>query len=211
MKKLVLAAGVLAVALVIPGTAPGALVNITVDDDFYDPQNATFDFPATPDARWDWDGIGPSNTVREHTVTQDKGLFKSGAPTNTGSFEVSASSGTYPYHCAVHGSAMTGTLNILVTSSEQDLDSLRLHWATPTTTTGNRFDVRYRIDSGPGEEPWKTWLKQTRKKSKVFGNDNRPTSFDLTRGDYEFSARSVKVKRNKRPKRSRFSPPLLVE
>ena len=75
MKRLVLAVGVLAAALLVPGTAGGALVNIKVDDDFYDPANATFEFPASPDARWDWDALG-GGTANEHTVTQDKGLFR---------------------------------------------------------------------------------------------------------------------------------------
>ena len=51
-------------------------------------------------------------------------------------------------------------------------------------------------------------VQAARKKSKVFGGPNdRPIAFDNGIHSYEFSARSVKVKRNKKPKRSQYSPP----
>jgi hypothetical protein len=201
MKRLAFATGLLAVALLVPSSAPGALVNIDVLDDEYDPQEATFYFPANPSARWDWGGIGGS-TTNQHTVTQNKGLFKSGAPKDTGSFEVNTSSGTYPYHCEVHGDAMTGTLNILTGFSERDADSVRVSWATDKSTTGKRFDVRYAVDGGD----FLIWQRGTRKRSKVFGNDDKPEAFDPVAHDYEFSARSIKGKPSKK-KRSKYSPP----
>ena len=55
-------------------------------------------------------------------------------PKNTGDFEVNAATGN-PYNCEVHGKGMTGTLNILTTYTETDAGSVRVPWATPTTTT----------------------------------------------------------------------------
>ena len=65
--------------------------------------------------------------------------------------------------------------------------------------------------TGSTAGPWKKWFRRTRKKSKVFGGpNNRPIAFDNGMHTYEFSARSVKVKRNKKPKRSQYSPPEIV-
>jgi len=202
MKKLAFAA-LAAAALFVPSSAPGALVDIDVLDDEYAPQDAIFGFPADPGARWTWGGFPGETTENEHTVTQNKKLFKSGAPKDTGDFEVNASAGKYPYHCTVHGvSGMKGTLSILTGFAELDADSVRVRWATANSTTGKRFDVRYRVDGGD----FLIWQRNTRKLSKVFGRNDKPVEFDPAAHDYDFSARSVKGKPAKH-KRSKWSPP----
>jgi plastocyanin len=47
-----------------------------------------------------------------HTATADGGSFNTGtiAPGGTSTPITMASAGTFPYHCAIHGLAMTGTL-----------------------------------------------------------------------------------------------------
>ena len=58
-------------------------------------------------------------------------------------------------------------------------------WASSTTQTGNRFDVMYRVGSGP----WKTWRNNTSARSMVFGARSQPAR--VARGKtYSFKVRS---------------------
>jgi endo-1,4-beta-D-glucanase Y/plastocyanin len=56
---------------------------------------------------WGWVGF--------HNVVSDTGLFNSGAASSPGSFAFTFNTvGTYPYHCAIHGSiGMTGTIFVI--------------------------------------------------------------------------------------------------
>ncbi len=57
-------------------------------------------------------------------------------------------------------------------------------WAAAGTNTGNRFDVMYRVASGP----WKTWRNNTSARSMVFGGAG-PVA--VARGkSYSFRVRS---------------------
>ncbi len=210
MRKLgAVAAGLTAAILLVgTGVSQGALVNITVDDNQFDPKTADFDFLLAGDQNvvWDWGELG-GGTNNNHNVVQKKGLFKSGNPKDDGSFEILASAGKYPYYCEVHrGNGMKGKVNIIPAAGTVTSDSIEVHWARTGTTTGKRFDVRYRVDD---EKP-KYWKRNTKKFSGVFGGANdKPVAVDLTSHDYEFQVRSKKG--NPRQKRwSGFSPPLVV-
>jgi plastocyanin len=68
----------------------------------YAPQ--TVDIAAGGTVTWTWAG------GVLHSVTSDTGLFDSGIK-STGTFTVTfPTAGTFPYHCAVHGLVMSGTV-----------------------------------------------------------------------------------------------------
>jgi hypothetical protein len=78
----------------------------------------------------------------------------------------------------------------------------RVRWATPASETGRRFDIRFRAGKGP----WEMWLRDTKRRSAVFGRDGRPAAIrDGAR--YRFQARALRTKL----KRSDWSPALPVD
>jgi plastocyanin len=54
-----------------------------------------------------------------HTATSDAAGFNTGtlAPGATSAAITMSAAGAFGYHCAIHGSAMTGTLNVIVPGS----------------------------------------------------------------------------------------------
>jgi hypothetical protein len=79
-------------------------------------------------------------------------------------------------------------------------DWIDFGWADAQTTTGNRYDVRYRTG-----KKWKTWLKKTKKASGKFGKRKKPVKVNQGR-TYEFQARS-----RQGSSKSGWSPSLVVE
>jgi len=103
----------------------------------------------------------------DHTVTQDAGVFDSGALVDAFSFTRKFSAGTYSYHCKKHGDqGMVGTVTVApqVLSTPAGLP-FTVKWAALGTNTGNTYDVMYRVGRGV----WKTWSDNTSAKSMVFG------------------------------------------
>lgn len=208
MRKLeaaVAAAASVAMLLVGAAVGQGALVNITVDDNFFDPAVDTFEFPANPDVRWDWNF--PDGTDNRHNVVSKRGMFRSGNPKRNGEFDLAASAGKYAYYCEVHrGDGMKGKVNIVPGAVTVTVSSIEVAWAIPENTTGKRFDVRYKIDGGK----YKYWKRNTKKLNGVFGGPNdKPAAVDFDAHDYSFQARSRKGPPKKK-KISGFSPPLVV-
>jgi hypothetical protein len=207
MKRLVLAGCVFAAAFFAPGAAPGALINIDVlDDEYHQVADEISMFQAnSPNLLYDWGGFAEDQTQHKHTVTQNRGLFDSGEERDHGQFEVKASVGKYKYFCRIHkDEGMRETVSVIPLFTEATADTVRVTWATEFTTTGKRFDVRYRVDGGD----WIIWQKQTKKRTKVFGKNGKPEAYEPGSHDYEFSARSQKGKPSKH-KRSGWSPPTL--
>lgn len=122
----------------------------------------------------------------DHTVTQDRGLFDTGVAAAGINFTRKFSAGTFPYHCEEHGGVggvgMSGVVRVAPTTKAGPRGlPFTVAWAARGTNTGNRFDVQYRVGSGA----WKTWMRNTRARSKVFGARNRPVR--LRRGkSYSF-------------------------
>src|SRR5687767_3318562 len=91
--------------LIFAGAAFSA-VGVSVEDDFFTPTNLNISKGTT--VTWTW------NTNRNHTVTSGNAsaptnLFDSGIK-SSGTFSFTFNStGTFPYHCRVHGAMMTGT------------------------------------------------------------------------------------------------------
>jgi len=209
MKRLAIATLVAAGGVLVWATAgQGALVNITVEDDEFVPGNASFQFLEidNPNVVWDWGELG-SGTNRDHNVVQQRGMFRSGSPKDDGSYELQASAGKYQYFCEVHrDDGMRAKVSIVPAIDDITPDSGRVIWAFESTTTGKRFDVRYRVNGGD----WALWKNGTKKFNATFGGpDDKPVAFETSTNTYEFSARSQKGKPSKR-KRSGWSPPLSV-
>jgi plastocyanin len=133
----------------------------------------------------------------DHTVTQNNGVFNTGALADAFTFTRKFSAGTYPYHCEKHGAdGMVGTVKVgpQVSSAPAGL-AFTVKWAVAGTQTGTSFDVKYRVGSGP----WKTWRTNTSAKSMVFGKGG-PVA--VARGKtYSFQVRSGSGARE-----SAFSP-----
>ena len=152
-------------AVAVPATAL-ASVTITVepapDEDVFTPSSATLDLG---DGTFDWQwGPNGEGAVDQHNVLHTDALFSSGEPVpSRPPFSLAASAGSYAYYCTIHV-GMDGDVNVrpVLTGSDGGKGPIAVSWATPATTTGNKFDVRY---STGGK--FKTWLKKSRKLSGI--------------------------------------------
>lgn len=112
-----------------------------------------------------------SGQETEHSVRHNAGVFDSGTPAAFLDFRRTFSAGTFAYHCAKHGAAMSGRVAVPPQVLAQPTGlPFTVKWATTATNTGNRFDVQYRIGTGV----WKNWLSSTTARSKVFGAESSP-------------------------------------
>lgn len=107
----------------------------------------------------------------EHSVLHNARVFDSGTPVAFLDYRRSFSAGTFAYHCAKHGLAMSGQVRVApqVLAKPAGLP-FTVRWGTAASNTGNRFQVQYRIARGP----WKTWLGNTTLRSRVFGAKSSP-------------------------------------
>jgi plastocyanin len=81
--------------------------SVDVQDTFYAPRNVTIS--AGGAVTWTWRSSG------SHTVTSDDNgaTFDSSPAKNMGTFtHTFPTAGSYPYHCEIHGAAMTGTITV---------------------------------------------------------------------------------------------------
>jgi plastocyanin len=100
-----------------PGTTnPGSVStnSVTVASASFDPSNITVAVGST--VNWTWnscsdDGYGGSNTCVSHAITFDDGSGIASATQSSGTFSRTfQAAGTYKYHCAIHGQAMSGQI-----------------------------------------------------------------------------------------------------
>jgi hypothetical protein len=189
----------------------GPPADITILDDAYLPDGISAESGATRKPLgepfiWKWGSDG-SGTTDFHNVRQNKGLFNSGDDvTSSPPFSTTPSAGSFPFYCTVHSSTgMRGTVEVLpIRDSTAEPAGLpfKVAWDDPaTSTTANKFDVRYRVNGGK----LKTWFDDTKKTGAIFGKNNRPVKVKEP-SLYEFQVRSQKGRRAK----SGFSPPLPV-
>jgi glucose/arabinose dehydrogenase len=183
-----------------------APIGITVDDNFYEPDDVTTDFDMR--VRWNWDTGGP--TAFAHNVRQDRKLFYSGAPTKTDRLTIYPSAGHYHYYCEEHGFGMDGRVKV---RPIEDLSNdpvglpFRVRWARSATQTGRYFAVRFRVDKGSGYGAWRTWKRNSSKNSDNFGVGGKPVTVRSGR-TYQFEARTKIAPRSDR--KSAWSPILTV-
>lgn len=201
---MVWATGVLLALPALAHAVDGGPTQISINDDFFDPDRATRDFETGPSFHWSR-SIGSTN---QHNVRQDDKLFLSGNPT-TGPIELSVngSAGSFHYYCEVHGSpsgGMDGVVRVRPGLDQApDGRPFTVIWADVNTNTGGAFDVRFRVGSGD----WRTWKNDTEKFQAVFGRNGKPIR---VRPDkvYKFQARSEKASNHS--KHSDWSPKLTV-
>ena len=97
-------------------TNPGGTVTNTVNlaDQAFNP--ATVTVPAGTTVTWQWpstcsDGYGGYYTCPTHSVVFDDGSNIQSPTQSSGTFtRTFSSAGTFKYHCAIHGSGMSGTV-----------------------------------------------------------------------------------------------------
>jgi len=96
-----------------PPQQPSTSNAVTVGNDWFDPSTTTV--AVGTKVTWTWDSCGSDGyggqTCVSHTVTFDDGAA---SPSQSGGSwsRTFTSAGTYKYHCAVHGSAMAGTITV---------------------------------------------------------------------------------------------------
>ena len=97
-------------------TNPGGGVTNTVNlaDQAFNPGTVTV--PAGTTVTWQWpsscsDGYGGYYTCPTHSVVFDDGSNISSPTQSSGTFtRTFSAAGTYKYHCAIHGTGMSGTV-----------------------------------------------------------------------------------------------------
>jgi plastocyanin len=95
-----------------PQKNPGSTSNsITVSNNAFDPAATTI--PVNTKVTWTWDacygdGYG-GQSCTSHSIVFDDGAA-SGSQTEGTWTRTFATAGTYAYHCAIHGAAMSGTI-----------------------------------------------------------------------------------------------------
>ena len=172
--------------------ASAAPREIAVGDDFFNPKAPTVSNLASG-ASFHWQRA-PGST-RPHNVRQNFKLFYSGAVTSGPiNYSVSASAGTYHYYCELHGSASGGPMDGVVKvrpvfAAAPDGAPFTVKWALLGTTTGDHFDVRYRVGTSA---TWTIWKNDVSARSGVFGLNGQPVQV-LSGRTYQFQARSQKI------------------
>lgn len=160
-----LALGAILTGLV-AASASAATTSVDVNDGkFFSPGNVTQSVGGS--VHWQASGID------SHSVTQDGMVFDTGAAAPGVDFTRTFSAGTFPYHCREHSDdGMVGRVTVppKVLATPTGLP-FTVQWATAASNTGNRFDVQYRIGAGT----WRTWLRGSSARSKVFGARSAPT------------------------------------
>ena len=139
----------LAALLAVPATAQaqGSTTEVGVERFSFTPESVKSDV-GVASIHWGW------STEAEHNVREQNRLFYSGDTTTTGDFTVNPSAGTFKYYCEPHGFisstgkpvGMAGQIAVKPTATPQGGRTL-VTWATETTDTGTRYDVRQKTGS----------------------------------------------------------------
>lgn len=94
-----------------PGGGATNVVNVGADQTF---NPASVNVPAGTTVTWQWpsscsDGYGGYYTCPTHSVVFDDGSNIQSPTQSSGTFtRTFSAAGTYKYHCAIHGSSMSG-------------------------------------------------------------------------------------------------------
>jgi plastocyanin len=184
-------------ALAYASIASAAATQIKVGDSFYSPANPPVR-NLSSGASFTWTRAAASTLP--HNVRQDFALFNSGSPTSGPiNFSIRASAGTYHYYCTLHGSTSGGMDGVVrvrpIFASDPTGAPFTVRWALPVTTagtgttTGNQFDVHYRVGTSG---TWKIWRNDSTARGGVFGQNGKPVQV-LAGRTYQFRARSQKT------------------
>ncbi|HKO16442.1 MAG TPA: plastocyanin/azurin family copper-binding protein [Gemmatimonadaceae bacterium] len=96
-----------------PGPSPGPSNGVTVSNNQFSP--ASTSVPVGTTVTWTWNSCSndpySGQTCVSHNVTFDDGT--SSQTQSSGSFSRTfTTAGTYRYHCTIHGTAMSGTVQV---------------------------------------------------------------------------------------------------
>ncbi|MGI9020295.1 MAG: cupredoxin domain-containing protein [Solirubrobacterales bacterium] len=185
------AAGPSEIVIVEPGPGDNSFSPATVSDDV-----------GTGQISWQWGPDGTTNA--KHNVRQDDQLFDSGQPAKSDSLAITPSAGGFHYVCDLHA-GMEGAVNVAPVRINEPAGpdgSFRVAWAVDGSDTGNRYDVRFRINGGS----WRTWKSDTSRVRGRFGKNGNPVTVKAGK-TYEFEARSERAGTSLR---SDWSPLLTV-
>jgi len=191
-------------ALAYASVAYAAATQVSVRDNFFSPRTPPVRNLASG-ASFHWQRA--TGSFSPHNIRQNFKLFRSGNPT-TGAinYSVSASAGSYHYYCEVHGSpsgGMDGVVKVRPTFVADPAGApFTVMWALAGTTTGNKFDVRFRVGTAT---TWTLWKNDVSTRSGVFGQNGQPVQV-MPGKTYHFQARSE----NDPTKPSGWSPTLNV-
>jgi plastocyanin len=177
-------------ALVLPmlafGHAPAT--EIQVRDNTFGPQSpAPRRFQHGSSFHWQ----RAASSTGFHNVLQDDGLFSSGDLTDGPiDYTISASAGSYHYYCEAHGSTEGGMAGVVkvrpAVNTAPSGNPFTVIWADSGTSTGNAFDVRYRVGTTGA---WQLWRNDKAQFQAVFGQNRKPVA--VTPGTtYQFQVRS---------------------
>jgi plastocyanin len=175
----------LALVVSVP-VAVGAVVSVSMRDDFFQPQTARAALGDT--VTWTNSGLNPhtststNTTVKNSNGTPGINLWRSPVLSTGGQFSrVFRFSARYPYYCEIHQFVMKGTVAVAlkVTTSPATVGTrITVQWATVTPPTGLVFDVQRKL---PGSSAFQNWQ---------VGVTTRMTSFVTANpGTYSFRSR----------------------
>jgi plastocyanin len=191
----------IAMAMAVPASAGEAGVQIEFADNFFAPKVAgpvTVD-ASIPEAAWARD-LGATEA---HNISSNNKLFRSGDPSDSlPGYTLQASAGTFKYICDEHSAeGMRGTLKVVPAINGMPPDKAKVTWANAQSKTGDRYDVQFRQK---GKPKWEDWFEGTKRKSAVFGRNNKPVNVKPNK-TYQVRARSRKGTNKNR--QSNWSPP----
>lgn len=127
--------------LLLTATTVFAVVGVSVEDNFYSPQNITVAKGTT--VQWTWNGLN-DHSVTSGTPSSQTGLFDSGLHTS-GTFSFTFNNtGTFQYFCLNHGTmGMVGSVTVTCSTKVQLLknpgfESGKVNWvSSPSTIINN--------------------------------------------------------------------------
>jgi len=120
----------------------GGTQDVSIGNLFFNPADLTVGAGTT--VRW-------TNTQGSHSTTSDTAIWDSGVLALNGQFSYTFNTpGTYPYHCIVHPSDMTGTITVVAPCATAIATATAE--ATPTSCTISFTDV-------PSDSTFYTWIR----------------------------------------------------
>jgi plastocyanin len=175
----VLVLGLLAAAVFVP-VAIAAVVNVSMQDNSFVPQNAR---PALGDTvTWTNNGFNPhtststNTSVKNPNGTPGVNLWRSPVLNSGGQFSrVFRFSGRFPYYCEIHQAVMKGTVVVPIKVAKAAVTGgtrITVTWATVIPPSGLVFDVQRKL---PGSSAFQNWQVGVTTKSASFVTSNPGT------------------------------------
>jgi plastocyanin len=157
--------------------AVAATVNVSMHDDFFQPQTARAALGDT--VTWTNVGFNPHNsrstnaTVKNPNGTTGVNLWRSPIINSGGTYSrVFRLAGRFPYYCEVHQATMKGALHVALRATKAPATGgtrITVTWATVAPPSGIVFDVQRKLPGSSVFQAWQTGVT-TRMASFVTSN-----------------------------------------